>query len=335
MMHRLFALMLCVALLGLAIGCEKSENSTTPAPPPTSKAVYVLNGTGSSLSVIDLNTDVVTNNVVTCGTWPNQVVYFDSKLFVVNSGSNNVQVRDADTYALLGTIDLGANNNPMNIAVVSATKAYVTCLMSNGVKVVNPTTFQVLKTIPTGIGATGICVASNKVYVTNTASTYPTYGQGTVSVISTTLDTVIATINVSTNPQAAAVCPNGRVHVVCTGDYAATTGKVEVIDPATDAVVKTIDVGGSPGNIAISSSKKGYLGMFGTGVITYVTDTYVIVDSSTHPLLGKGGSGIAVDLSGNIYVGDFSNNQVIKMDNTHAVKKTYDVGQGPQSLAIK
>jgi YVTN family beta-propeller protein len=336
MKNKLFLLAIAGALLGVLVSCEKSE-SPTETPAPTSKAVYILNGLGSTISVLDLNTDAVANNVAQCGTYPNQVLYYDGKLFVVNSGSNNVQVRSADTYALLGTIDIGANNNPMNIAIVSAQKGYVTCSQSNTVKVVNLSTYTVTSTINAGVGTTGIIIASGKAYATNTAFNVSnfTYGQGTVTVINTTTDAVVTTLNVETNPQAAAVATDGKVHVVCTGDYGAAPGKVVVIDPATDAIVRTITVGGAPGNIAISGSNVAYLGLFGTGLITYNTQTYAIQDSSTNTLLKKAGSGTVIDASGNIYVADFANDQLVKMNSVHAVQKTYDVGDGPLSLSIK
>jgi YVTN family beta-propeller protein len=337
---RILVLALCCAVLGLVVGCEKSDNGTTPAPPATSSALYVLNGLGKTLSVIDLNTGGVTNNVANCGTYPNQVVYNNGKLYVVNSGSNNVQIFDATSFTLQATITLPANNNPMTIAILSDTKAYIACSQSNMVILVNPTTQGVVKNIPAGVATSGVIIANNKVYAMNSNYTFSgggtVYGQGTVSVISTTTDTVVATINVGTNPQAAAIAPDGKIHVVCSGDYGATPGVVSVIDPTTDAVVKTVAVGGTPGNIAISSiSNRGYLGSFGTGLITYNALTYAIVDSVSHQLLGKGGSGTAIDLSGNVYVADFGNSQVDKLNVTDTLKATYNVGQGPLSLAIK
>lgn len=331
---------MCVAMAFFSfIGCEKdSSNPIIPPPAPTSEAIYVLNSLGASISTIDLAKDTVFNNLAIVGKWPNQILYYNGSLFVVNSGSNNVQVFDATSYALKGTIALGADNNPMMIAILSGTKAYVTCSQSNTIKVVNPTSFAVTKSIAVGVGATGIAIASGKVYVANTAfngANY-TYGQGTVTVISTTADTVVKTVNVQTNPQGCAVAPDGKVHVVCTGDYATAFGKVVVIDPATDNVSQTVTVGGSPGNIAISAAGIGYLGTFGAGLITYTSSTGAIKDSSTHPLLaGKDGSGVTFDLSGNIYVAAFGLDKVIKVDGTNAVKKEYIVGDGPLSITTK
>jgi YVTN family beta-propeller protein len=328
----------CVAMLCAPfIGCEKDDNPVAP-PAATSKAIYVLNSLGGSISTIDLTTDVVSNNLATVGMWPNHILYYDGSVYVVNSGSNNVQVFDASTYALKGTIALGAGSNPMTIAILSATKAYVACSQSNTVKVVNPSTFTLTKSISVGVGATGIAIASGKVYVANTAfnGVDYTYGQGTVSIISTATDSVVKTVNVQTNPQGCAVTPDGKVHVVCTGDYATSFGKVVVIDPASDVVSQTITVGGSPGNIAISPAGIGYLGTFGSGLITYTAVTGAIRDSATHPLLpGKDGSGVAFDLSGNVYVAAFGLDKVIKVNAADSVVREYTVGDGPLSVTTK
>jgi YVTN family beta-propeller protein len=333
---RCFIFTLIVAILCLA-GCENQDDGLTPAPPATSKAVYILNGLGQTLSVIDVNTGIVTNNVASAGLYPNHVLYHNGKLFVVNSGSNNVQVFHADSYVLLGTITLALNSSPMTIAVLNDQKAYVACSTSDSVVVVNPATYAVVKSIAAGVGTTGIATANGKVYASNTAfdgTTYA-YGQGTVTVINTSTDAVITTLDVGKNPQAIAVAPDGKLHVLCSGDYAATVGSIAVIDPGTDTIVKNFTIGGSPGNITIAANNMAYCGLFGAGLITYDASTYAIRDSSANPLLKKGGAGTVVDLAGNIYVADFSGDQVIMLDNTLAQKRVYDVGDGPLSLSVK
>ncbi len=54
-----FVLSTLVIAILLVVGCEKKDDGVTPAPPATSKAVYILNGLGKTLSVIDLNTNIV------------------------------------------------------------------------------------------------------------------------------------------------------------------------------------------------------------------------------------------------------------------------------------
>jgi YVTN family beta-propeller protein len=337
MMQRLLGIALVLAFVVGLGGCTK-DDSTSPQAPASSKAIIVLNSLGTSLSVIDLERDTVYNNVVTVGKWPNHVLQKDGKIYVVNSGSNNIQVFSAENYGSLASIELGAGNNPMYLAIPNTQKAYVTCSQSNCVKVIDLASKTVTKTIAAGVGTTGITIAASKVYATNSAFNGAnfTYGQGTVTVINTATDAVVTTINVPMNPQGASVDADGKVHIVCTGDYGTTTGKVVVIDPSNDGTLRTVDVGGSPGVIEISKANHtAYLGTFAGGVITYDTQSFTVTNPASAPLLGKGGSGLVCDASGNVFVGDFANDQVIKMDQNNVTKKTYDVGDGPLSLAVK
>ncbi len=329
--------MAIVLVAALFSACEKKDDTVSPPPTSTAQTVYVINSLGMTVSVIDVSKDTIYNNIATIGKWANQIVHYNGKLYVVSSFINGVQVFDASTYTKVGTIDLGTGTNPMCIAILSDTKAYVTCSQSNCVKVVNPTAYTVTKTINTDVGTTGILIANNKVYVTNSAfnSSNYTYGQGTIQVINTTADTVAKTINVATNPQALALDPDGMIHALSTGDYFSVMGTISIINPSTDAVTSTIDIGGSPGNIAISSSRVAYCGMFSSGMITYNTSTKAIINSSTSPLLGNGASSVVFDNSGNVYVADFSNDKVYKLNSSNTLVKTYLAGDGPIGLAIK
>jgi YVTN family beta-propeller protein len=311
--------------------CEK-EDTVTPPPPPAAQSIFILNALGKTISMINLQTEVCVKDIKTVGIYPNQIVYRNGKLYVVNSGSNNVQIFNADTYDTLGVVNVGSGTNPMLLAFVSDTKGYVTCLMTDEVKVIDFSTKKVTKSIKVGVGPTGIAVASNKVYVTNTALVWPNYGQGNVSVINTTVDTVIKTINVSTNPQAAAVDPDGKVHVVCTGDYGSTPGKISIIDPTTDAVVKTIDIGGTPSAIGISSAKVAYLGSFSKGIASYNTATYTVNAVMDTAIAA---SAIVVDNSGYLYFSDFSKDKVSKVKTDGTVLKEFTVGDGPISMSLK
>ncbi len=130
--------------------------------------------------------------------------------------------------------------------------------------------------------------------------------------------------------------PDGKVHVVCTGDYGTSFGKVSVINTTSDVVSQTITVGGSPGNIAISAAGVGYLGTFGAGLITYTSATGAIRDSATHPVLaGTDGSGVTFDVAGNVYVAAFGLDKVIKINAANAMVKEYTVGDGPLSVTTK
>jgi len=337
-MKKFMILFLSITLLSLVLfSCDEDE-PTKPTPEPTAKAIFVLNSAATSISVINLEDNTVTNNVVTVGTWPNQILYHNGKLYCVNSGSNNIMVWNTTDYEAETPIPLGTGQNPMNMAIYNDNTAYVACSISEKVLKVDLTSKTVVDTIDAGVGATGIIVYNNKVYVANTAfdGINYTYGQGTVTVIDAATGNVSKTINVATNPQDIALAPDGRLHVVCTGDYFSVFGKVCIINPATDAVVDTVNVGGSPGSIRIASGdKRGYLGVWGAGLLVYDTETKAIIHDTANYFLGKGGSGLLVDTEGNVFVSVWDDDQVVKVDKNNNVLQTYTVGDSPLSLTAK
>ena len=337
-MKKIFLLGLSVLFLfTLFIGCE--DEPTKVEAPETATALYVLNSGGQSISVVDLETDSVYNNVATVGTWPNQLVYKDDKLYCVNSGSNNIMIFDVDNFtATPGVIDLGTGHNPQNMVFVNDDIAYVSCSISNKVLKVNVTTKTVLAQIDAGIGTTGIAEVDGKIYASNTAYDAATwgYGPGTVTVINTADNAVVTTIDVAKNPFSVGVAPDGKVHVVCTGNYWSEWGKVMVVDPATDTVVDSVVTLGSPGIIGFSpADNMALLTVWGMGCLTYNTETLTMVNDTSNYFLGKGGTGVAADGDGNIFVSVWDDDQVINLDKDGVVLATYDVGDKPAALALK
>jgi len=337
-MKKLVIIGLCVFMsIALFMGCE--DEPTKVEAPETATALYVLNSGGQSISVVDLETDSVYNNVATVGTWPNQLVYKDDKLYCVNSGSNNIMIFNVDDFtATPGVIDLGTGHNPQSMVFADNDIAYVTCSVSNKVLKVNVTSKTVLAEIDAGIGTTGIAEAEGKIYASNTAFDAATwgYGPGTVTVINTADDAVVTTIDVAKNPFSVGVAPDGKVHVVCTGNYWSEWGKVMVVDPATDTVVDSVITLGSPGSIGISESDNlAFLTVWGMGCLVYNTQTYAMVNDTSNYFLGKGGTGVAVDVEGDVFVSVWDDDQVIKLDKDGVVLATYDVGDSPAALALK
>lgn len=333
---------LCVLLsiVSLVLGsCDKGTNNPLTPNSPGSSLLFVLNTLGQTLSVVNLDSNTVTQNVATLEQYPNQVVCDSGKVFAVNSGTATVQIFNANDYSVVGKILVGDGTNPMCVAI-SGNKAYITCLLTDEVKLADLSTRQIIKSIHVGHGPTGILIANGKAYATNTNLTIAgqtvAYGPGSVSVIDCTTDMLIDSIAVGLDPQALAIGPDGYVHVVCTGDYGAVQGSISVINQTSRLVVATIPIGGAPGAIAFSRSGIAYVGATsGTGVARYDGKTFAIIDSSSHPLLGRGGSAVAADARGYVYVAVFSTDLVLKLDNSGAVVATYPVGSGPQSIAIR
>ncbi|MFH0882493.1 MAG: YncE family protein [bacterium] len=334
----LFSMVLAIFAFGF-IGCEEDSKSNTVAP-VTAKAIYVLNVIGTTVSVIDLETGTVTNDLGTLGLYPNQILYYGGKVYVVNSGSSNIQIFDPENNFEESTpIDLGTGNGPMNMVFYDDDIAFVACSYTNKVLKVNVSTKAVLAEIDAGVGTTGICIANGKVYTANTAydgETY-SYGQGTVTVIDPVNATVVTTIDVNMNPQAITEAPDGMLHVVCTGDWGMTeSGSIVVINPATNAITHTYDVGGTPGSISIDETNDlGYLGVWGTGCIVYTLSDGTVVHGVDDMFYGAGGSGILVDPDGNVFISVWNDDQVAEVATDGTVIETFDVGDCPGSLSMK
>ncbi|MCK4579444.1 MAG: YncE family protein [Candidatus Marinimicrobia bacterium] len=330
-----WVLILSIALLGTFACEDEPEEKETPE---AALALYVLNAIGVTLSQVDLETGAVTNDVATLGQWPNQVIFHNAKVYVVNSGTNNIMIFDPDNnFAAETPIALGDGNNPMNMVFYDNNTAYVSCSASGKVLKVNLSTKVVDLEITAGTGATGITMAGGKIYATNSGFNPDyTYSPGTVTVINGSSGAVVTTVNVFTNPQAAATDPDGMVHVVCTGDWWSTFGKVAIIDPATDTVVDSVITEGSPGSIAISESDKmAYLGAWGMGLLSYNWETYAMVNDTSDYFWGAGGSGVTVDTEGNVFISIWDDDEVLKLDANETVLATYAVGDSPSSLALR
>lgn len=310
-----------------------------PYTPPTGSdanvAVYVLNSAATSISVIDLEEDSVYNNVALVGMWPNQLVYRDAKLYCVNSGSNNIMIWDVATWTAETPILLGDNNNPMNMVFYNEDVAYVACSGSNAVLKIDMSTKSVVKTMPAGVGCTGIAIANDKVYTANTGYVgwdVP-YLTGTVSVFNAVTGNSITTIDVATNPQSIDTDATGKVHVMCTGDYGATMwGKISVIDPARDEVSATYSLGESaPGMVAIDKvGNIGYGAVWGMGAVAYSTTDGTV---TSDVFAGHGGSGILY--FDGLWISDWDADKVYKYSSSGTVIDSFAVGDSPSALAFR
>jgi sugar lactone lactonase YvrE len=298
----------------------------------SNEAIYVMNGGSATISVIDIEEDSVYNDVALTGAWPNQIYMRGEKLYCVNSGANNVSIYDTETMATVGLIDLGVGVNPMEMVATDDDVAFVSALISQNVFKVDLTTNTVIDSFDAGVGATGIVLSNDKVYVSNTGyiPTTNSYEPGTVTVYDIATEAVVATVPVATNPQDLAVDADGRVHVLCTGDYWSEWASVKVIDPASDTVVDSLAIGNSASVIFIDDNKNtAYIGSWGGGTFAYNAETMAVVDST---FTTKGSNGIAVDEDGYVWVSSWGKNAVYRYDSLGEYVDSVAVGVGAQSL---
>ncbi len=320
-------------LLALAI-------SVIPMSVHGAKMAYVTNTLAETLSKVNLEAMVVENDIVLLGGAPNQVLLQDSLGYVVNSGSNDIQVIDLAGDSTLGYIPLLPSANPYKMVIVDDTLAYVTNWSLNSVSKVNLLSQELIAEIPAGTAPEAIIAVGGLLYVANCGYSYPAgYEQGTVSVINAEDDIVIATVEVGTNPQDLAFDPQGEINVVCTGDYVESFGMIYVIDPRSFTVTDSMPLGGSPGTIAISSKGIGYLGAGGWVSEGYVYQvnllTNQVMRDADNPIItDPGAMGMAVDDAGDIFCCCFVSNTLVWLVSPDSTFARFDLSSGPNAVAL-
>ncbi len=330
-MKRLFAIFVLFVLLGTASAQTVYTN------------LFVENNLGETITRVDITEGKIWNNVFTTGNVPNQIQVRGDSLYVLNSISSTLQIFNLRSGKEVATIDLGANKNPWSVAFCkSSGLVFVTNLQANSVSVVDIKKGAVVDSISVGKAPEGILAAGKKVYVANTAfdATTFSYDQGSVFVIDAATFSVVDTILTPLNPQSLAVDNNGRLHIVCTGNFATVSGSVLVVDLSSNTVVDTVAIGGTPSSITIASNGNAYLGAggwVGSGnVLEYNATTLAILHDAGDPIhTGTGAMDVLADGEGHVFVAAFNEDRVDVIDTkVDSVVQQYAVGDGPQSLAI-
>ncbi len=311
-----------------------------PALVSAQREAYVVNGLAETLSMIDLETGIVQNHIVTLGETPNQVMYHDDYLYVVNSISADVMKINVISRQIEHNFLLPIGSNPYNIAF-SGNYGYVTGWVSGKVYKLDLSSNTIVGEVEIGGFPEGAVVYNGFLYVSQTYFNPDnfSYGQGKIAKIDISDFSFISDYNVGKNPQWISVAPDGRLHIVCTGNYADVEGSIYIFDPASGAVADSILMGGQPSQLAISPMGVGYLsagGWSGSGLI-YSYDIFSgdILRGPSNPInAGLGVTAIASDSLGFIYSCNFGDDSVNRIDLSGQIANTFALGDGPLSITI-
>jgi YVTN family beta-propeller protein len=246
---KLFFLMPVIALF---ISCEKDPEAPDNNDINLSgKGIYVLNEglfsmNNSTLTWYDFESgqDVTDwfeiQNERKLGDTGNDLKIYGGKLYVVMSGSSQVEVLNAANGKSLMQIPFFEGEvprQPRSVAFLH-NKAFV-CSFDGTVAVIDTTSLQVEKYITVGRNPDGITTANNKIYVANSGGLdFPNY-DNTVSVIS--FDTMEETkqITVGSNPYTLETDENGLVYVISRGNYDDEGMFLHIIDSQSDELIHT------------------------------------------------------------------------------------------------
>ncbi len=293
-------------LIFIFIGCE--DSTVNPPVENGATTLYVMNGSAKTLSKINMDDTTIVKNIVLTGEIPNRVRIYDDRIYIVSSGDDNIKIVDPKKdNEILQTIALEAGDNPWDITFASKTKAYVSNLKTNTVAVINLTTGLVTKKIDVGQSPEGMVYKKGKLYVANTgyAGWGQPYAESSVSIINTTTDAVVNTISTFKNSQDLTFAPDGKLHVVSTGDYKTNFGKIAIVDVSTATVVDSVILGGSPGDIEITKDGIGYCSAWGDGtngfLYSYNASSKAVINGGNNPIkVGANLSGMTYDKDKNV-----------------------------------
>jgi YVTN family beta-propeller protein len=208
------------------------------------RSIYISNEDVRTASVIDIATGKVTH-IIPVGQEPEGVTTTpDGKQFYVTcEAGGDIYIIDASTYKVAGSFKV--NGRPRSVAFLSNGSAgFIPSESAGELNIIDPAKFMVLKTImlPTGSRPMRVRISADekKLYLSNGRA-------GTISVIDTHSDDLLATIKVGTRAWGIGLSPDGKYLYSANGP----SNDVSVVDLAAQQEIMRIKAGASPWGIAI------------------------------------------------------------------------------------
>ncbi len=290
---------------------------------------YVIDTSGS-LVEIDLVSGAVNPGVAVLGNYPNDILYTDGFVYVINSGSDSsaLQRINVETW-VIEDLAIGTGYNCWGEQFLSSDTLLISATLNNSLVVVTTDPLSVLSEIP-GVGPypEWMCLAEGYAWVA-------CGGWGSddnlVRVDLTTM-AVSDTIEVGVNCQSVAYDGVDELFVVNSGVYGNDEGSVSIIDAVSGNVTENLSTGGFPSIICIRDNKA-YIGDgWGPGVYVITTDTHEVLYDSSNPIY-TGGTGFDTDSAGNLFVSDTMNGQVRVYNLNDQLLVSYSLSN-PGALAV-
>ena len=241
-----------------------------------------------------------------------------STAYVTNSNSTTITLIDTKTNTVTGTID-GFDGPSGMVITPDGKRAYVNNYgvgknSGNGttLNVVDLTTNTIIgEPIIVGQAPAALAISHNGQFVYSVNYVNGNPGTGTISVVETHNNTVVATINGFSGPFAIAITPDGNYAYVTnfgSNNFAPYGTTVSAINLKTNTIAATINVGIQPSGIGITPD----------GKYAYVTNYNTLYAGSDFTDLTAG--------QGTINIIDIATNTVMS--------PTIAVGQSPDAVAI-
>ena len=351
-----------LALLALALpmtfaACSDDENPSDDPDTPVQieEGVFVYN-TGNegysidgSLSFIDVQTDIVTNNAFlsangrSLGSTVQDGVVLDDSLYIAVSASNTIEVVNKNTLVSVFQIrpEEAQGSSPRDI-VTDGEYVYVS-MQTGHVSRIDPTTNTIDKTVKVGPNPEEMAISGGYLYVTNSDGNnwQAGYADGfSVSKISLSTFEEEKKISVGMNPSKIVADASGNLIVLCMGDYSevnpASIWKIDSSDEASEMGIQAT-IMAVRGNSLYTINAP--FGATEVSYIVYNTVTGAVENAKFVSTPVDSAAGLAVHPeSGNIYitsytlVGGFASYNTPSYVNAYTsdgtLTGTYEVGIG-------
>ncbi len=276
--------------LFVAVSACSDDNGSNPVPvvPTAPRGLYIVNEGNylrgnASLSFFVPDSAVIYNNIFQLvngrplGDVGNSITMYKGLAYVVVNNSNRIEVLDPATHKVVKSITCPPGSSPRNIAFDGAGRGYITNLYTNSVSVYDDASNTITKNIPIGPNPDGLAVSGTSVFVANSGLG----ANNTVSIISTSTQTLQATITVGDYPTAVMNMPGGTIGVLCSGAYNDfndpnddTPASLILIEPATKARVDSLPLPGHPMRFIMDDQGYAYILEAGVTRIHLATRTF-------------------------------------------------------------
>lgn len=275
----------------------------------------------------------------------NDLKAYGSKLYAVVNVSSQLEVMDLRSGTSIKKIPMfDEEETPRQPRYIAFHKGYAyVCSFDGTVGRLDTATLVFDKFIQAGRQPDGICVANNKLYVSNSGGLdYPDY-DNTVSVINTTTFEEIKKITVSINPFTIQGDEDGDVYVISRGNYDDVPYSFQRIDALTDQVTTYENIQALNftihNNLAYlynynyATSEAGFI------VINLETETVITEDFITDNTEIQTPYGIDVDpTNGDVYITDALNftvtGDVYCFSKEGKLKFTFEAGLNPNNVVF-
>jgi len=196
----------------------------------------------------------------------------EGKGYIVVNGDNKIEIVDATTFIGLSTLSNDMLDKPRYVEIIDD-KAYISvwgpyedggyALIDSYVLVVDLNTKEIVTKIETDEGTEQLLSSAGYLFASNN-----NFGASkTVAVIDPLNNTLVDQIEVVSGPAGMVTDANGKVWVICTGDFAGDNGALVRISPSTLAVEETIELHVNPdSDLAITPDLSNLVYTVGTKV---------------------------------------------------------------------